>query len=307
MAAVRATVTALRNAVTSRPISTRTDRGPRDLGDGDLRGDAPGLRPTRQEPRRSLSPASSLPSTASDWLLFGSRRFLDIIAGGGSNTVLSATGFAAAITESTSTWSWAPCCSAAPREHVPRNDAGRGMEFTPVSTFPASGYTRLGAHGRHKYVLTVRTRASDKTTLALMHILSPPETPTAVAVAPTSRALVVGLSGSCGMATREAGRGRPADERDHPASFRSNVSLGGTNECEGPRISRQNGATRACGACKPEQQDQFSADRRTIPERARSGSSISLRSVADIPHLRDHAQHLPALHAARRVTFLVMA
>src|SRR5947209_17991752 len=108
-------------------------------------------------------------------------------------------------------------------------------------TFPASGCARVGAHGRHKYVLTVRTRASDKTTLALMHILAPPETPTAVAVAPTSRALVVRLSGSCGMATREAGRGRPADGRDHPASFRPNVSLGGP-------ISREHGVTMACGA-----------------------------------------------------------
>src|SRR5436305_14567535 len=48
----------------------------------------------------------------------------------------------------------------------------RGMELTPVLTFPASGYARVGAHGRHKYMLTVRTRASDKTTLVPVHILA---------------------------------------------------------------------------------------------------------------------------------------
>jgi hypothetical protein len=68
--------------------------------------------------------------------------------------------------------------------------------------FPASGHVRVGAHRRHRYMLTVRTRASDKTTLALMHVLPPRETPTAVAVASTSRALVVGPGGNVGMVPR---------------------------------------------------------------------------------------------------------
>jgi hypothetical protein len=46
-------------------------------------------------------------------------------------------------------------------------------------------------------MLTVRTRASDETTLVLMHVLSPCEAPTAVALQLTSHGLV-GLSGGLG-------------------------------------------------------------------------------------------------------------